>query len=346
MDIIDFLLSGEGSAALEALAKAHGISPDQVGAVLGQVAPALANRIERNTLSRGGIADILAEMANPAHAAVLGDPGHAASPAAIETGNGALDTIFGSKDASRSLAAQTAMSTGIGQVIIQKLLPVLASMVMAALAKQTGGGLGDVLKRMPGMPVPDPRQYPRGGNDPRDQDQDRQQDEDQDARQDDGRPDNAPPVRSGRGGTNQSDDGGLGGLGDVLSKIPGMPGIPGVPQRSSPMQRPAAPADSGPFGGGSPLPIPGDRIPGVNAPSIGPSSTPYGNNPYGNLPDVIRNGGQTSDGSPLGPLVRDVLGGALGFQNKGIFSWIFRLLLLRWGWGFVSRLLSRMLLGR
>ena len=244
------------------------------------------------------------------------------------------------------------MSTGISQVIIQKLLPVLASMIMAALAKQTGGGLGDVLKRMPGMPSPDPRQFP-GGNASRDQD--RQQDEDQDNRQDDGQQNDPPPGRSSRGGPNQGGgrqtrDGGLGGLGDVLSKIPGMPGIPGVTQHSTPMPHPSAPADSGPFGGGSPLPIPGDRIPGVNAPSNGPSPTPYGNTPYGNmppnLPDVIRDGGHTVDGNPLGPLIRDVLGGALGFQSKGIFSWIFRLLVLRWGWGFVSRLLSRVLMGR
>lgn len=352
LNITDILQSGDGSATLAVLAKAYGISPGEAGTVLGQVAPALANRIERNTLSRGGVADILAEMANPAHGAVLDDPRHAATHAAIETGNGALDTILGTKDQSRSLAAQTAMSTGISQVIIQKLLPVLASMIMAALAKQTGGGLGDVLKRMPGMPSPDPRQFP-GGNASRDQD--RQQDEDQDNRQDDGQQNDPPPGRSSRGGPNQgggrqTGDGGLGGLGDVLSKIPGMPGIPGVTQHSTPMPHPSAPADSGPFGGGSPLPIPGDRIPGVNAPSNGPSPTPYGNTPYGNLPpnlpDVIRDGGHTVDGNPLGPLIRDVLGGALGFQSKGIFSWIFRLLVLRWGWGFVSRLLSRVLMGR
>ena len=82
LNITDILQSGDGSATLAVLAKAYGISPGEAGTVLGQVAPALANRIERNTLSRGGVADMLAEVANPAHGAVLADPRHAASHAA------------------------------------------------------------------------------------------------------------------------------------------------------------------------------------------------------------------------------------------------------------------------
>lgn len=330
MDIIDALRTGEGRAALSALAQAHGITPAQVDAVLGQVAPALAQRIERNTLSRGGLADIVAELGKPEHGAVLADPVHAVSPAAVEVGNGALDTIFGSKD-NRPLVAQAAISSGVTQTIVQKLLPILVSMIMAALAKQTQGGLGDIVKRLPGGAVPSGDQ--RGPRSPR-QESDQDQDEAQDEAQDAGA--NAPaPVRpSARGGN----DGGLGGgLGDVLSKIPGMPGSTGT---SGPTAHRSVPAGDAPFGGGSPLPIPGDRIPGVNAPAL-PRS-----NPYGNLPDVIRDGSHAVDGNPLGPMVRDVLGSSLGFQSKGILSWIVRLIVLRWGWGLVQRVVQRMLAGR
>ena len=96
--------------------------------------------------------------------------------------------------------------------------------------------------------------------------------------------------------------------------------------------------NDGSFGGGSPLPIPGDVIPGINGPA---------NNPYGNLPDVIRRGGGPAvDGGSLGDVIRNTIGSSLGFQSKGFLGWVIRLIVLRWGWGFVRSILGRVLTGR
>lgn len=330
----DILGSAGANAALQALAKSYGITPDQLDAVVAQVVPALSNRIERNTLSRGGLSDLVAEFARPEHIKALTDPNFATSPAAINTGNKALDTIFGSKATSRNIAAQAAMSSGIQQAIIQKLLPIIASMVMAALAKNTQGGLGDILKKLPdilggggaGMPqpsAPSRRRQPQPEAD-------------------------SEPNWPQQGSKNPD----LGGLGDILSKIPGFPGseqtgspmpIPGrTTQSTQPQHIPQPQGDTGfggggGFGGGSPLPIPGDRIPGVNAPN---------DNPFGNLPDVIRRGGQTADGRSLGEVVRGQVGSSLGFPSTGFLGWIVRLIVLRWGWGLVTGIIRRVLTGR
>ena len=64
------------------------------------------------------------------------------------------------------------------------------------------------------------------------------------------------------------------------------------------------------------------------------------NNDYGNLPDVVRSGGRSADGAPLGGAIRDILGSVLGFQSKGFIGWIVRLLILRWGWGFLRRIVT------
>ena len=56
--------------------------------------------------------------------------------------------------------------------------------------------------------------------------------------------------------------------------------------------------------------------------------------------DVVRRGGQTVDGNPLGTSIRDILGSVLGFQSKGFIGWIVRLLILRWGWGFLRRIVT------
>lgn len=332
----DILGSAGANATLQALAKSYGITPDQLDAVVETVIPALSNRIERNTFSRGGLSDLVTEFARPEHIKALTDPKFATSPAAIDVGNHALDNIFGSKSTSRNIAAQAAMSSGIGQAIIQKLLPIIASMVMAALAKNTQGGLGDILKKLPdilgggdggGMPQPSAPSRRR-----------------QPQPEPDGEP-NWPQQGS------QNPD--LGGLGDILSKIPGFPGnqqtgspmpIPGrTAQAPHPQQFPQQPTGDtgfgggGGFGGGAPLPIPGDRIPGVNAPN---------DSPFGNLPDVLRRGGPSVDGRPLGEVVRGQVGSTLGFPSTGIIGWIIRLIVLRWGWGLVSGIVRRLLTGR
>jgi hypothetical protein len=61
---------------------------------------------------------------------------------------------------------------------------------------------------------------------------------------------------------------------------------------------------------GSPLPIPGDNIPGVGKP-----------NRYDDLGEVIRRGGTPAPGGgTLEGLIRSILGGLLGFQNRGILG--------------------------
>ena len=52
-------------------------------------------------------------------------------------GNGILGHLFGSKDLSRAVAAQAAQATGIGQQILQQMLPAIAAMIMGGLFKQS-----------------------------------------------------------------------------------------------------------------------------------------------------------------------------------------------------------------
>lgn len=87
-------------------------------------------------------------------------------------------------------------------------------------------------------------------------------------------------------------------------------------------------------GGGSAFPFP---LPG-------PGRQGQTDNPYGDLSDILRRGGRLPSGEQaggrgLGSIVRDTIGSALGFGKKGIVGWIIQLLLLRWGWGFLKRIL-------
>ena len=83
------------------------------------------------------------------------------SPQGVAEGNGILGHLFGSKDLSRAVADQAAQATGVGQEVLQQMLPVIASMIMGGLFKQStnqirrrrrlggaGNPLGEIIEQM------------------------------------------------------------------------------------------------------------------------------------------------------------------------------------------------------
>ncbi|MFT4572501.1 MAG: hypothetical protein ACI8TX_003487 [Hyphomicrobiaceae bacterium] len=55
-------------------------------------------------------------------------------------GNAVLGHILGSKDVSRNVAAHAAGETGLDASPLRKMLPIIASLAMAALSKNSDGG--------------------------------------------------------------------------------------------------------------------------------------------------------------------------------------------------------------
>jgi hypothetical protein len=335
------------------------LSPEQANAVLEAVLPQLSNGVERNTLSRGGLADLIEALGHGHHAQTLDDPRALSNPNVIADGKDILGHILGSIDGSRGVASRAAATTGISESIIKMMLPILASILMGGMSKGLGGGLGDILGKMGGgMPTGDaPRraqtqQYPRtsdGGFDlpqmptgggmgipmPDGQRQNPGGTTGQWGGQEDGQSDNQPDRPS-----DNQNSGQIGGQGGGF-------GIPGLPPQTG----------GGRWGGGaqsgSPLPLPGEQVPGV------PGNA---DNPFGDLSDIIRRGaaGAGRQGSGQGggitipglgggglwSIVRSLIGGALGFGNRGVMGWIFNLIIMRFGWPLLRAVLGKVLLGR
>ena len=269
MNPVELVVEGNGVESIDELARRFGLSREDAEAVVASVVPQVAQRIERITLSRGGVADVMAmlgEAGGGSLAAIGSDEGRS-------QGNAALEQIFGNRDGSRAVAARASLGSGIGASIIQAMLPYIVSMVMKSLTGRMSGGLGD-----------------------------------------------------------------------IVSKIPNLGGGRAAPPSGGRMDLPM-PFPSGGGGGGSPFPFPS----GGGAPLPGPDgmSAP-GRNPYGDLSDVIRGGGANAStgGSPLWRMVRNVLGGALGFQSRGVVSWIGRRVVLRYGWSLLRAVLRRAFMGR
>lgn len=148
MKVLDLVKSAPEGQDIAALARTFGVRPEQAEAAVAAVLPAFAGGIERASLSRGGLADLMrlleAQQGLPAAQGLKGD---AWQQAGIDT----LSQILGSKDASRRVAQQAAASSGLSDVLIKQMLPYIAPMIIAAIAKGLQGGLGGILSRIPGV---------------------------------------------------------------------------------------------------------------------------------------------------------------------------------------------------
>jgi hypothetical protein len=171
MDLIDIIAGAQGGRGLESLGRQFGLDDAQTRAALEALAPVVAAGISRNTGRDGGLGSLIGALSKGNHGRYLDEP----LPAnATDDGNAILGHIFGSKEVSRGVAQRAAGMSGLGESILKKMLPVIATMVMGALAKRMmgggaaradtsgGGGLGDILKNIfGGGPAEEPAQAPR-----------------------------------------------------------------------------------------------------------------------------------------------------------------------------------------
>ena len=149
---------------IAAIGRQFGLDEQQTQAAFDALAPVVAAGVRRNTQSDGGLADLLGALSGGSHARYLDEPDVLTSPDAVNEGNAILGHVFGSKDVSRGVAQQLSASSGIGESVLKKLLPIIAAMVMGQIAKSatggssrdgtsgggSGGGLGDILGGMLG----------------------------------------------------------------------------------------------------------------------------------------------------------------------------------------------------
>jgi hypothetical protein len=159
--LFDMMANAQNGQGMDLLARQFGLSQQQAQLAVEALMPAFSQGLKRNTADPYGIAGFMNAMASGQHAKYFEDAQNAFSPQGVAEGNGILGQLFGSKDLSRAVAAQAAQATGIGQDVLKQMLPVIASMVMGGLFKQStgqaaqaggfgGGGnpLGEIIEQM------------------------------------------------------------------------------------------------------------------------------------------------------------------------------------------------------
>jgi hypothetical protein len=140
MDLLATLMGAAGGGTTAEIARKFGLNPDQVEGVMAKLVPALSAGVQKSAGSADGLSALAGALSSGKHEQYLDNPASLTGADAVADGNGILGHLLGSKDVSRQVAATAASSTGVDADIVKKMLPMIASLVMGGLSKQTGGG--------------------------------------------------------------------------------------------------------------------------------------------------------------------------------------------------------------
>ncbi|MBS0235582.1 MAG: DUF937 domain-containing protein [Proteobacteria bacterium] len=151
MTIEDSLRSAKGQELIARVADAFGIDEQKSGAAVRSLTDALNARIQRAMLSRGGVADVVSLVTAPGAQRTLSAPANLSSPDAEAAGNEILNVLIGNKHVSRGIAARTASATGLDASTVEKMLPIVASLLIGELQRQSAPAIAKVASSIPGF---------------------------------------------------------------------------------------------------------------------------------------------------------------------------------------------------
>lgn len=135
MNLLESIVSSPD--ALSQLSKSFGVSDSQAQSALKALLPALSSGLKKNVSSPGGLDSLLSALSQGNHEKYLDQPSRLERAATVQEGNGILGHLLGNKDTSRRVAARAAEQTGISNDVLKQMLPIVATMVMGALSKQS-----------------------------------------------------------------------------------------------------------------------------------------------------------------------------------------------------------------
>lgn len=133
------MLDSQNSGQIQQLANSFGIGEEQIQAAMAQMVPALSQGVKKNISNESGLDSLLKALASGNHQQYVDKPDSLTDDSAVLDGNNILGHILGSKDVSRAVADRASANTGIDSGMLKQMLPMIASMMMGSLSKQTSG---------------------------------------------------------------------------------------------------------------------------------------------------------------------------------------------------------------
>ena len=140
MELLQMILSAQGGNAVNNLSERFGISNEQTSSAVSSLLPARLSGMNKNVKQEGGLDSLIGALSGGKHQQYVDDREAIFGDAPVEEGNGILGHLLGNKDVSRQVATAASARTGVGTDVLKQMLPVVATMLMGSLSKQTQGG--------------------------------------------------------------------------------------------------------------------------------------------------------------------------------------------------------------
>jgi hypothetical protein len=139
MDLLRTILEAQGGNTVNQLANQFGLDGSQTNSALAQLIPMLAGGVKKN-VQKGGLDSLISALNKGNHSQYLDNPSQLQNSSTVSDGNAILGHLLGNKNVSRQVAGHAAQNTGIDSSILKKMLPIVATMVMGGMSKQSGEG--------------------------------------------------------------------------------------------------------------------------------------------------------------------------------------------------------------
>ena len=137
INLLDMIMSAQGGNTAQQVGAQLGLDQNQSKSAIAALLPAISSALKQNTNNPQGLAGLLGALQKGNHEEYLDNPQMLGQQQTVNDGNAILGHLFGSKDVSRAVAGHAAQKTGIGADVLKKLLPLVATMAMGSLSKQT-----------------------------------------------------------------------------------------------------------------------------------------------------------------------------------------------------------------
>lgn len=147
MNLLETILQAQNGGAVSQLSNQFGLDQGQTNSALAQLIPALASGMKNNVGKQDGLDSLMSALSRGKHDRYLDDVSQLGQQETVADGNAILGHLLGSKQVSREVASRASQNTGIDTSILKKMLPIVATMVMGGMSKQSGAGgmLGSLL---------------------------------------------------------------------------------------------------------------------------------------------------------------------------------------------------------
>ena len=139
MQITDILAQAGG---LQAMARELGISEADAARGAAALAPAVLGGFKKQAEAPPSGVEGLDGLLGQLGGGSLLENVLAPEPTDVSRGDDVLAQIFGSRDVSRTVAADASGRSGINQDVLKRMLPMLAMMIAGYMATQRGGASG------------------------------------------------------------------------------------------------------------------------------------------------------------------------------------------------------------